>query len=1652
MIFWPSWKICRSLSLAVGALQTFAAASPSSSSSSSSPSSPPVDIRLRAPWSAPPLLLEALEAVNTEEPSSFWPLLNHLASDEQRQHLSSSSPRDVYQSVVEALDQNHWLQDTGSRSNWDMALALHSEAPRVAAFWQLANTSGVLTQWADNVARGAIDAQTCQSWVDWYGQVICSAEELQTVLEQQSEHQIKVATYPFDHKIETENATPLDHTAVLYGQPLSSNFKGLHDELYTRATRSNPQNPFRYSLRWVPAPEQEKQTAPTSGYLAGYGASLDLKKVDYLVIDDRKLTHASGAPSIDSESQLSGRRKQQLEDRQWLDGQLLAGKSADHETIESSSQLSAQEIETLDLLATQTIVQSDDPVRAMAQLTQDFPLHANNLARGGIDAPEELSNEIRAMQTLRVRPGAQDIWLNGKPMTTQETVPLKLLKSLRTERSLLDSLTAGPLHLTPGQAIDLLSDSLIGKAQSPDGESLSFFDASDRIERKELDTETGPLIWLNDVETDPAYQRMSPSLKALLRPTYPGQFPQIARNIFNVILVLDLSDHDSCEFLANDLWPLIKRVPLRWGLVPGGLEKGPESDSTKIARLFWHLLDNSDMVTAIHFLRQLSDSNTSDSGGKNSAESAIALFDELIKRLSTSDDHPDGQKISTQVNEREEGVLKYVQRLRVTMDEDPDGHFFFNGQYFPFPGPNIFQMVMQLISIQVQQIARPVYFGQITDEMDVSTYFYDLPTTFTSRSDLVFPRVNEQGESIGPKIRVVDLVQAFDVLKSASKGRKVVEQFLYPDQESSVNATVWVIGDLDTSDGLHLVRQSVQALQHTPYRLGFLHQPSQGVGPKLSSSIAQLLESEQLQTLKPEHVLEIIDEAERQSESSNLVDTGKIVDDAASGDTTQKVLEEDNEASASYVDGTKVRGWNMPRDLSSHEIWQQSQLLLAKLDVRRDHYGLLVNGRLLSGIEVQNITANDIVTLLQNERQRRIDPVVEGLAGLEEPCNLLELDRSEAATAIAYATSAIAVNYFKDETKEGMFAPPVVLRSSIFSRLDVKINRFEVGNKSTAKLRFEAIVDPLSETAQKWSSLFQLVTKMDDVYLSVVLNPRLNITEMPLKRFYRYNAPSKLDFDEQTGAEVAPTISFLDMPQDAVLTMGLDAPPAWLTQASEAVYDLDNIRLRDVPEDGRQTGVVAVYDLKQVLIEGHAREGRNSIPRGLQLVLETPDGSETLDTIVMANLAYFQFRARPGLYRLRIRRGGKSEELYEMKSVGNLGWDSPSIDVTGSDITLDSLDGLTIYPRVEKKPGKELEELLEDLEGDAMLSNNGKRGKSAAEGLAASAKSFLGGLTGSKVKKSVSETRKEGQADINIFTVASGHLYERMTYIMILSVLKNTKSSVKFWFIENFLSPSFKEFMPHFAQEYSFQYEMVTYAWPHWLRSQTEKQRTIWGYKILFLDVLFPLDVDKVIFVDSDQVVRTDLKELTEIDLHGAPYGFPPMGDDSYDMDGYRFWKRGYWKDFLKGRPYHISALYVVDLQRFRSVAAGDKLRGQYQALSQDAGSLANLDQDLPQTLMFHLPIHTLEKEWLWCETWCSYDWLDKAKTIDLCSNPKTHEAKLDRARRQIPEWTPLDEEVQRFARRISEEKKGGIIVEEKDGSEDVVETTMSHQSPHDEL
>jgi UDP-glucose:glycoprotein glucosyltransferase len=74
--------------------------------------------------------------------------------------------------------------------------------------------------------------------------------------------------------------------------------------------------------------------------------------------------------------------------------------------------------------------------------------------------------------------------------------------------------------------------------------------------------------------------------------------------------------------------------------------------------------------------------------------------------------------------------------------------------------------------------------------------------------------------------------------------------------------------------------------------------------------------------------------------------------------------------------------------------------------------------------------------------------------------------------------------------------------------------------------------------------------------------------------------------------------------------------------------------------------------------------------------------------------------------------------------------------------------------------------------------------------------------------------------------------------------------------------------------------------------------------------------------------------------------------------------------------------------------------------------------------MQHHIPIKSLPQEWLWCETWCSDESLSTARTIDLCNNPQTKEPKLDRARRQVPEWTKYDDEIAALAERVALEQQ----------------------------
>ncbi|KAI0244032.1 killer toxin resistant protein [Massospora cicadina] len=659
------------------------------------------------------------------------------------------------------------------------------------------------------------------------------------------------------------------------------------------------------------------------------------------------------------------------------------------------------------------------------------------------------------------------------------------------------------------------------------------------------------------------------------------------------------------------------------------------------------------------------------------------------------------------------------------------------------------------------------------------------------------------------------------------------------------------------------------------------------------------------------------------------------------------------------------------KEVGEVEYWQAAHHALAALGLPLAAPYLLINGKVIPLQGPEDYSFVDFETLISFELNRRLKSL-QPIVTASRAYKALASGRQR-ANFFMRVSGIIGAN-LDAHAKIARFEASPGTRKSL-PEFEADSCRHTTGNSDAAWAHITYILNPLSKEGQRWAPILELLSHMDGVYLEGYLSPSDGIDDAKrlANQFYRYVLAPTLTFKGKQ--VVAPSARFSQLPADALLTTGLDTISAWLVTPTRSIHDLDNLELRKIPH-----GVEAEFELKNLLVEGHAQDASHASPRGLEFILGTPRNPALVDTVVMANLGYFQLKANPGVFHIGLREG-RSAQLYDLRTIGLQGFTSPRVGAH-RELVLNRFGGAILFPK------------------------------------------FIGGGTPKGTWSTLTTlfSPKPRNPTINVFTVASGHLYERFLSVMIVSVVNNTKSPVKFWFVENFLSPSFKKFIPHLAAAYKFDYELVTYQWPHWLNPQTEKQRIIWGYKILFLDVLFPLNVDKVIFVDADQVVRADLKELVDVDLGGAPYGYVPFCTSRESMRGYRFWEHGYWAEHLEGKPYHISALYVVDLKRFRGLAAGDQLRGHYQMLSYDPHSLANLDQDLPNHLQPKLPIHSLPLEWLWCETWCDDASLAKAKTIDLvsfltapnlqCNNPETKEPKLDRARRILPEWQAYDSEI----------------------------------------
>ncbi len=409
----------------------------------------------------------------------------------------------------------------------------------------------------------------------------------------------------------------------------------------------------------------------------------------------------------------------------------------------------------------------------------------------------------------------------------------------------------------------------------------------------------------------------------------------------------------------------------------------------------------------------------------------------------------------------------------------------------------------------------------------------------------------------------------------------------------------------------------------------------------------------------------------------------------------------------------------------------------------------------------------------------------------------------------------------------------------------------------------------------------------------------------------------------------------------------LDVPGGWVTEVhTNDGIDVDNVGLGDVPA-GRVT-----YHLHGLAVQGAlVGHDRRPVPAvGVRLEQLGADGAEAETHTTGAG--YYQLHGPPGVYSVALADEGRATEF--------------AFDL-GPILAVKSLSDADVHTHPVTRTS-----------------------------------------TGVPQAHTAHAAHPTSSSTVHVFVAATGFRDERLARVMMKSVADTLTPGrpLKFWVLGNYASPQHREMLQRMATATGWDYELVHYHWPADLSLKRDRRWQVAGAKVLALDLLLPMSVDRVIVLDSDQVTNTDLSELFDMTMGGNAIAMPRM----CPKPG-AFWTSGVYRQRLRGKPFHSAALMVLDLNEFRDAGHGDVLRHVYRALSAD-GRLTTLDRDLVNFVQHDVPTLTLPEEWLWCSVFCPADTRGVAKVIDVCGDDAM---KLADAREFVPGWDQMDTAIARL-------------------------------------
>ncbi|XP_017676559.1 PREDICTED: UDP-glucose:glycoprotein glucosyltransferase 2 isoform X4 [Lepidothrix coronata] len=1128
-------------------------------------------------------------------------------------------------------------------------------------------------QMFQQIAADEPPPEGCSAFVVIHEKHTCKTNEIKKLLKKATKRP-RPYLFKGDHKFPAVKED--GPVVVLYAEMGTKDFAKFHKILSEKAQKEE----IVYVLRhYVQKPGSRKM------YLSGYSVELAIKSTEYKAVDDTQVKGANETKEEEDEEEeeesdvqgfLFGKLKQIYPD---LKNNLKKFKKHLIETTNNMEPLKVWELQDLSFQAAARVMSTPvyDALKVMKDIAQNFPIRARSLTRVTID--KEMRNEIEENQkhfheTLGIQPGEAHLFLNGLPIDLDFHDPFSILETLKLEGKVMHG-----LHEL-GIKEEILSKFM----------RLHIHPADNSYA---LDIRHSSIVWINNIEQDHSYSTWPESYQELLRPTLPGVLQQIRRNLHNLVLFVDPVQEDTGDYMKVAELFYHYNVPLRIGIVFILNTKeeidGNEDAGIALWRSFSYIAEEYDTFQAFTSIIKMY---------HEVRDGSVLTVDDVKDVLRSEYPNADVQSILGVHSEHDEG-RKAGATFYKRSGLGPLPQVLFNGVPFNRDEMDVEELetvILQRIIDATKFFQRAVFMGLLNDHMNAIDFLMD-QNNIVSRINPAILGAERRYIPFRPTSVPFDVedFSTFSFLDSQDKSAVISDNMKYltkKDEDTVYAVTIWIIADFDKPSGRRLLSNALKSLKTSSHtRVGILNNPSSKI-KESNTAIARGILSAFL-TQNNSNLKSFLSKLSKEETAKSLAAGTKITKfliPGMDGNTFEKKY--------------NTLGLDL---IKTHQMFCQEVLKLLP-----GQMAVMSNGRVLGPLDENEFYAEDfdlLEKITYSTSAEKIKALVKEMG-----------NSSKSGSDLIMKIDALLSSLPKTETRQDA---ELLKEQHSVVKVDPQQNEpfYDV----------IAIVDPLTREAQKMSHLLIVLKDVINMKLRLFLNCKSKLSELPLKSFYRFVLEPELSYGINKNLPSEPVAKFLELPESLLLTLNMITPESWLVEAVNSSCDLDNIHLQEV-----KGAVIAEYELEYILLEGHCFDvTTGQPPRGLQFTLGTKNNPVVVDTIVMANLGYFQLKANPGAWTLRLRKG-RSEEIYQVFS--HEGTDSVA-DLTDIIVVLNNFRSKIIKVQVQKKPDKMNEDLLTD--------GTGKYGN-------------LESVT--RFSEEIPTEEKEKKSDIlNIFSVASGHLYER---------------------------------------------------------------------------------------------------------------------------------------------------------------------------------------------------------------------------------------------------------------------------------------------------